>query len=158
LFEVLRGGGDTGTEVVCEMLRRVLDALFDEMQGGAHARLLDLRRRRRDEVFRKAGGTEPADEPLRRIEVVPAKAVAEVGGEAVVEAVKTLAEADERDQPVVPRRDLGVVDRLSGDMRQRVHEEGRVVDDDDPEEPAPEKAGERVAEHRADQRRNPETG
>ena len=50
--------------------------------------------------------------------MIPADAVAEVSGKAVMEAVIALAEREQCDQPVVARGDFGVVERLTERMRE----------------------------------------
>ena len=71
--------------------------------------------------------------------------------------VVALAEGEQCDEPVVARRDFRVVLRRAERVRQRVHEERGVVNQKDAEEAAPQQAGNRVAEQRADRRRKSES-
>src|ERR1700682_3364253 len=144
------------TELLGERRRRAFDTRFDDAKGRLHPRSLDLRRRRDAKVGGQADGAQSADEPLGRIPLVPLDSVSEVRREAVMEGVIALAEREQSAHPVVASRDFRVVQRVSEEVRERVHEERGVVDDGDAEESAPEQPGNRVAEGRADERRHAE--
>src|SRR5437764_150193 len=74
---------------------------LDDAERRFESRALDLRRRGRAEIRGQADGAHRADEPLRRIPLIPADAVAEVRRKAVMERVIALAEGEERYEPVV---------------------------------------------------------
>src|SRR5205807_3213756 len=86
-LEVLHGRVYAATDLVAHRARRGVDLRLDDFQRRLHARLLDLRQRRGTKIGGQSEELERADHPLRRIPLIPVDAVAEVGGEAVMEAV-----------------------------------------------------------------------
>ena len=136
--------------------RRQLEPCFGLAELHAQPRGLDHRPGRLPKAARQSGDPQGGDEPLGRIPLIPAHAVAEVGRELVVEVVVALAVRHEGEQTVVPRGILFRVRPRSPQVGHGVDHEGRVMDHDDAKETAPEKPAERTAEQRSDHRRNPE--
>ena len=88
---------------------------------------LDLEDRRALETTREAHHLQPRDEPLGRIPLPPAHAVAVVVREDVVEVVIALAVGDDRDDRVVARGVLVGVRPAAPHVGERVDEEGDVM-------------------------------
>src|SRR3954447_10345849 len=85
--------------------------------------------RRRRSSAQPAGETEPLeahDEPLARVVVPPAHAVAEVEREPVVVAVVPLTERDERGDGAVASRGALVEGAPAEEMGERIDAEGRL--------------------------------
>ena len=96
------------------------------------------------------------DQPLRRIILPPADAVAVVGLERVVIIVITLAPGHQGDQPVVDRGVFFAVRPLAPGVGQRVDEEREVVADDQAQNAGQQQHAEDIAGHPAQRHRNAE--
>src|SRR5512138_3548238 len=125
--------------------REARQAAFRATGGHFQAGSLDDRPRRLPETPREMHPGERANEPFRRVPLIPADPVAIVGGKPVVEVVVPLAVGYEGEHPVVPRGVFVRIRPRAPEVRDRVDEEGRVVDDGDPKKAAPEETPERTA-------------
>ena len=102
------------------------------------------------------------DDPLRRVPVVPADAVAVVHREAVVEIVESFAVGEQGAEPVVARGLVGRVGPRPERVRDRIHAERRMQDDDDAQAHGHDEPAQRMAdpprdEHREDDARRRRT-
>src|SRR5205807_4411366 len=75
---------------------------------------------------------QPKDEPLRRVEIVPAGSVAVIPLIRMMVIVITLAERDERHQPIVPARVRRRVGLFAPEMADGIDAEGRIEDHEHP--------------------------
>src|SRR6266849_1834005 len=87
---------------------------------------------------------EGPNEPLRRIELVPAKPVAVVRGKAMMKIVIALAQSDQSGEQAVARRDRRRIGLAPDHVGDRIDREGRMPLQHDAEEPAEENRTGRV--------------
>src|ERR1700710_2904807 len=94
-----------------------------------------------DDVPDEAELLEAVDDQRRGVDLEAAKPVGGGGREGVVVVVPGLAEGRDRDQRQVARLVAGLEVAVAEDVAERVDAVGEVVEDEDADEPAPERAG-----------------
>ena len=121
-------------------------------------RPLDLEGRRALQAPRQSHDAQRADQPLGRIPLPPAHAVAVVVREDVVEVVVALAVGDHRQHRVVARGVVLGVGPRAPHVRERVDEEGDVVAPHQAHEAGEDQHAPQVPEDQAGEQRQAEVG